>query len=353
MALITPGVSPFPWLERPALELTRMRERMPNAILLYGAPGTGLYELALAFAKSMFCLDPGPGGEPCGHCRGCELTRAGTHPDFRQVLSEFMCARKDVPYSSAENERPDAKKKLSREIRIHQLRALSEFLALNANQGGRRIVLVYPADKVRAEAAASLLKSMEEPPEGLTWLLVAEKLDDVLPTIRSRSRLVRAPMPSREEALAYLKARRVKRAETELAFAGGAPLAAADASDDERLPAKTEAAALEILHAGPAATPDAIVRSAVPDLAVPAFSLLLLRWAHDLVLAVSGLPPRYFPDEAECLAGLARRTMIEKVLAFADWTAAVRQAADHPLNARLVWEQTFLRYVAAFPSGRR
>ena len=100
--------------------------------------------------------------------------------------------RYDVAYEPAENERSDAKKKLSREIRIHQIRVLGDFLSLNANQGGRRVVLVHPADKLRAEAAASLLKSMEEPPEGLIWVLTAEKLDDVLPTIRSRSRLSRS-----------------------------------------------------------------------------------------------------------------------------------------------------------------
>ena len=196
------ALAPYPWLEEPAQTLLAMRDRMPNAVLLYGAPGAGLYELALAFSKSLFCLSPHSDGTPCGHCTGCRLAQAGTHPDFKQVLSEAQCARYDVAYEPAENERSDAKKKLSREIRIHQIRVLGDFLSLNANQGGRRVVLVHPADKLRAEAAASLLKSMEEPPEGLIWVLTAEKLDDVLPTIRSRSRLVRVPMPDHEAALA-------------------------------------------------------------------------------------------------------------------------------------------------------
>ena len=81
-------------------------------------------------------------------------------------------------------------------------------------------MLVHPADKLRAEAAASLLKSMEEPPEGLIWVLTAEKLDDVLPTIRSRSRLVRVPMPDHEAALAFLKSKKLKKPEEALAMAG-------------------------------------------------------------------------------------------------------------------------------------
>ena len=103
---------PYSWLEKPAEALNAMRDRMPNAILLYGAPGTGLYELGLAFSKSLFCEHPAADGTPCGKCRGCQLTHAGTHPDFRQVLSEFMCAEWDVPYTAADNERPEAKKKL-------------------------------------------------------------------------------------------------------------------------------------------------------------------------------------------------------------------------------------------------
>lgn len=342
------ALAPYAWLEAPAAELARMRERMPNAVLLYGAPGTGLYELALNFAKSLFCSSPAPDGSPCGRCRGCELTRAGTHPDFKQVLSEFMCAAWDVPYTAAENERPETKKKLSREIRIHQIRMLSDFLALNANQGGRRIVLVYPADKVRAEAAASLLKSMEEPPEDLTWILVAEKLDDVLPTIRSRSRLVRAPAPTKEEALEFLKAKRVKNPEAELAFAGGAPLAALEANDDERLSKKTETAALDLLRAGPALRPDDVVRTMAADLTVPAFSLLLLRWAHDLMRAALGLEPRYFVNDGETLSRLAARTTPKAAAEFAAQAAQVRRSADHPLNSRQVWEQTYFRYQKIF-----
>lgn len=343
------ALAPYSWLEAPAQELLAMRDRMPNAILLHGASGIGLYDLALAFAHSVMCSNPGPNGEPCGHCRGCELMQAGTHPDFRQVLSEFMCAQKEVPYEPAENERADStKKRLSREVRIHQLRALSEVLSLNANQGGRRLILVYPADKVRAEAAASLLKSMEEPPEGLTWLLVAEKLDDVLPTIRSRSRLVRAPMPTFEEGLEFLKKRRVKNPEKALAFAGGAPIAALEALDDERLPAKTETTVLEMLRQGGHLTADTIVRSMPTDLSIPAFSLLILRWAHDLVRATSGLEPRYLPDEAGALAALAKTTDPRHAIGFADWAEAVRSAADHPLNGRQVWEQTLLRHRNSF-----
>lgn len=58
------ALAPYPWLEEPAQTLLAMRDRMPNAVLLYGAPGAGLYELALAFSKSLFCLSPHSDGTP-------------------------------------------------------------------------------------------------------------------------------------------------------------------------------------------------------------------------------------------------------------------------------------------------
>ena len=68
---------PYPWLKPAAAALSRQRATLPNAMLLYGPRGAGGFELAYEFAKSLLCHHPGPEGEPCGHCRGCELTRAG------------------------------------------------------------------------------------------------------------------------------------------------------------------------------------------------------------------------------------------------------------------------------------
>ena len=74
------------------------------------------------FPSRSFVFRPIRTAPPAGTAPAAGWRTAGTHPDFKQVLSEAQCARYDVAYEPAENERSDAKKKLSREIRIHQIR---------------------------------------------------------------------------------------------------------------------------------------------------------------------------------------------------------------------------------------
>ena len=343
------ALAPYPWLEEPAQTLLAMRDRMPNAVLLSTVPRVrGSMSSHSRFPSRSFVFRPIRTAPPAGTAPAAGWRRPAPIRTlsrcFRKLSAHAMTWRSEP----AENERSDAKKKLSREIRIHQIRVLGDFLSLNANQGGRRVVLVHPADKLRAEAAASLLKSMEEPPEGLIWVLTAEKLDDVLPTIRSRSRLVRVPMPDHEAALAFLKSKKLKKPEEALAMAGGSPLAALEPSADDRLSAKTENAVLEFLRAGPELSVDALVRLYAPDLTLPAFSLLVSRWAHDLMRSALGLQPRYFIDENAAIERLASHTDAKRAAGFCTQALSCRRAADHTLNPKQTVESVLLRYKQIF-----
>ena len=144
------ALTQYPWLEEAAARLDAMRERLPNAILIHGMPGVGTFELARWFAERLLCESPKADGSPCGKCPGCRMMHANGHPDCRIVVSEFLANALDLPYTPPETS--SSSKKLSREIRIHQFRALTDFLTMASSRGGRRCVLVYPADMVRAEA---------------------------------------------------------------------------------------------------------------------------------------------------------------------------------------------------------
>ncbi len=337
----------YPWQTELAWELVAMRPTMPNGLLIYGQRGTGLFDLVHGFAKSLLCEAPETDGTPCGHCKGCAMTAAGTHPDLKYVVSEAEALPRGIPFEPPENAAPD-RKNLYREILIHQTRPLGEFLTLKSHEGGRRVVLVYPADQIRAEAAASILKSLEEPPENTTFLLVADEIDNVLATIRSRCRLLRAPMPSRETALAWLASQNVENAEQKLTEAGGRPLEVFETDERRSLAPEVRERILAVLSAGPDAAISQAIAAVPRDIALPAAAMLLSRWAYDMAGALSGVAPRYFPERSAAIGALSHRTSPAALFAWINSVRDVRRVEDHPINGKVVVEQLLLSYLRAF-----
>ncbi len=340
-------VAPYPWCQEAADALSQMTNELPNAILLHGAAGSGGFDLAKAFAQSLLCETPLMDGAPCGECPGCRLLAAGTHPDLRIVVSEYIAALYDLPYTPAENESTE-KKKLSRELRIHQFRALSEFTVTSPHRGGRRIVLVYPADMIRAEAAASLLKTLEEPTPGLHFILVADDIDGVLPTIRSRSRLLRLKRPSRDEALAWLKARQVKNAEEALALAGGSPLAVVEERDGEVLSQKAQSALLNALFKGKKLGVSDVLALYSAEMTAPAVAGFLSRFAYDLIRVKAGVAPYYFIKDRVEMVDLVTGVPDERLFAWQERVAEMCRSQEHPLSQQQVFEAIFISYMELF-----
>ena len=158
-------------LEGVRRELRRARSsgRIHGADAFCGELGTGKREIALWFARLLLCRSTQE--DPCGSCRSCRIlaTEAAdpVHPDLQIV-------------------RPDGAF-----IRVEQIRMLQRGLSLVSNERGHRVVLIFEADRLRVEAANALLKTLEEPPDATTLVLVAERSNALLSTVRSRTTLVR------------------------------------------------------------------------------------------------------------------------------------------------------------------
>lgn len=166
---------------RSELRLARTRDKVHGAYLFEGGPGTGARELAIWFARLLLCR--ASEDDPCGTCRDCRLALSSaeedsvrpTHPDCKWV-------------------EPDGAF-----VKVDQVRELQRELSLVANEGGRRVGLIMGADLLRTEAANALLKTLEEPPGDTTLILVADAVQALPPTLRSRTTHVRvARMPERE-----------------------------------------------------------------------------------------------------------------------------------------------------------
>ncbi len=347
------SLTPLPWQRTVWSRLAAWRARLPHALLLHGVRGVGKRHLMKAFAQLLLCESP-VGDTPCGRCLGCQLMAADNHPDLRWLTPAAQMPDRDDA-SNGEDlqiDRNEAKQsnasKPSREILIDQVRKTGESLSLTPHRGGRRVVLLFPAETLNAAAANALLKVLEEPPPGAVFLAVSDQLDAVLPTIVSRCVLLRAPVPSRAEALAWLRSFGIDHAEQRLAEAGGVPVGIADdVGTGHALDPPLQEALLKLLSRGAALTAAQIVSAIPKDIAVAPAIRLLQRWGWDLLAERLAGRVRYYPQHQRQFALLVQSVEPSRVVDWAAGLAQMQAVSDHPLNARLVVESALLGYAEA------
>ena len=165
--------------QRPVVESLRAAasgQGMTHAWLFTGPPGSGRSNAALALAAALQC----EARTGCAECHSCRTVRAGSHADVTVIRTE----------------------KLS--IGVDEVRGLVRRSAL-APAGDRwQVLVVEDSDRLTDQACNALLKAIEEPTPRTVWLLCAPTVDDVLPTIRSRCRLVTLTTPTATEVAAFL-----------------------------------------------------------------------------------------------------------------------------------------------------
>ena len=178
-----------------ALRSALSRGALHHAYLFAGPEGVGKGTAARLLAQAGNCdraVRDGvaPAVDPCGQCGPCRKIAHGTHPDVIALAQERVMAK-------AGRWEPKGGRTPSKDIVVDQVRDLVDHrLSLRRFEGRRRFVLIDPADAMNAQAQNALLKTLEEPPEDTTLVLVASRPDALLPTIRSRcARLSFAPLP--------------------------------------------------------------------------------------------------------------------------------------------------------------
>ena len=328
-------MTPFPWHQAHLERLLADRTRMPHALLVQGRRGIGKVEFARALANALLCESP-RGSLSCGACPGCRWFEQGNHPDFREVIPEIA---EEDDEGEADVPKADAKKSLV--IKVDQIRAQADFIALSTHRAGFRVLIIRPAEALHPAAANALLKTLEEPPPGTVIVLVSDQPMRLLPTIRSRCRVLALPMPSRAEALKWLQAEHVDDAATALAVAGGAPLLARDlaAPEESTLRRKVINELARPSGAEPLTFAERIDRAAL-DRTI----YWMQTWVHDLMRLRAGSGVRHHTDFASAALAKARAADPDALFDLERELRAARRLAAHPLNARLVAEHLLMTY---------
>src|SRR2546422_1757859 len=190
------------------------RHHLPQAVILAGLSGSGKYTLALMLTKAMNCLSPSTtDGLPdfCGKCSNC--VRITQSEDLEARFAEAVEAREALREAERKETRlfvqthpdvliipPDPPQMM---IKVDQVRRVIESIYFRPAEAKER-VFIFTSSAFMKEAANSLLKVLEEPPEFATIFLLTENPGELLPTLHSRSMTVSLAALSAEQIESYL-----------------------------------------------------------------------------------------------------------------------------------------------------
>lgn len=328
---------PPPWIRD---QVRSLLARRGHAWLLHGPSGLGQYLLALELARAWLCEQPTQDGA-CGQCSSCHGVDVRTHADLCVLMPETDLLERQWPLGEkAQGEIDDKKRKPSKEIRIEAMREAVDFAQRTSSAGRGKVVLVVPADRMNTVTANALLKTLEEPPGEVRFVLASDQAHLLPPTVRSRCQSHAMVWPQPAVARVWLESRGLAapHALALLRAAGGRP-------ED----------ALHMAHAGR----DPGAWAQLPRAMQRGDATLMQQWSprevldalhklcHDLHLACLGMPPRYF--EAQDLPAV--HLDLARLGAWGRELAAARRTAEHPFNPGLLLEAQVSRAKNILNSG--
>ncbi len=323
---------PFFWHQEPweALITARNNDRLPHALLLVGGSGLGKWQFAQQFAHSLLCQSPTQSGYPCGHCQSCHLFNAGTHSDLQIVV-------------------PDPGSK-SGDIRIDDIRQMSNKEALTAQAGGYKVILICPAERMTTAAANSLLKTLEEPTAQTRIILVSSQPHRLPATIRSRCQQIRFTAPEKGPATEWLQQQGITTdAETLLGLSGGSPLAALTLSRPEIMQERSQQLS-EFLALAKGQVDLTMIAARWAKLDQTRTLIWFSGWLIDIIrLQATGRAVQLFnPDQRDILHTVGKRLKSKPLHQLLEAVHEARRLVDSTLNPQLVLEDLLIRWSNCF-----
>lgn len=309
------------------------RSQQAHAYLLHGPKGSGKRALAEHFAAFLLCRSP-VAQQPCGQCAACKLYAADTHPDLLRLEPEEE----------------------GKGILIASVRDLVGRILQTSQQGGRKVIIVEPAEAMTTGSANALLKSLEEPTGSTIFLLISHQFSFLLPTIKSRCVLQVCPLPNTQESIEWLQQQQselsAEQCQTLLALASGSPLNAQKlfGSDVLAIREQVVSGVKQLFKQQSSPSDLAVAWAKMPQELIfdwfCQWAQLLLRYKITEDDTELGLP-----DMSVVLKHVAPRAPLTALLETQDWLLEHRQKVLRrvPLRADLLLEGLLVRWQMLLP----
>jgi DNA polymerase-3 subunit delta' len=199
--------------------------RIPHALMLLGEGGYGTFPLALAYAQFILCEERA-GGDSCGKCPSCHKAAKLAHPDLHFVYP--VATTKSVSRHPVSDEFSDewrtfvsgdpyiipaawydfiGMENKQGVINVYESAAILRKLSFQSFESEYKVMVIWQPEKMNRPCANKLLKILEEPPSKTVFIMVAEKTDSILPTVLSRTQLLKVPAIDRTDLCDYLEGR--------------------------------------------------------------------------------------------------------------------------------------------------
>jgi len=317
------GTAVAPWI---AAQATQLLAQRGHAWLLAGPSGLGQYSLALELVRAWLCDHPTAQGA-CGTCGSCHAIDVHTHADLCVLMPETVMLELGWPLSEkAQSDIDDKKRKASKEIRVDAMRDAVEFSQRTSARGRGKAVLVFPAERMNNVTANALLKTLEEPPGDVKFVLASDAAHQLLPTIRSRCLGHSMVWPDVTSSLKWIEGQGIPPAQAGvmLRAAGGRPEDALLFSQSGR-----DAQAWVKLPKAMARGDVSVLKDWSPAQTVDALHKL----CHDVLAVKTGASPRFF-EAADLPAGGS----LAALTAWARALATTTRTVEHPFNGGLMLE---------------
>jgi DNA polymerase III subunit delta' len=173
-------------------------DKMPHAYIFAGVEGVGKFKTAREWAKMLLCKNPVAEdgfADSCGSCQSCLMFEAGSHPDFNLIYKELREFTRD---GKGKPPPVDLPIDVVREFVV-------EKVSIKPTLSQRKVYVINEAERLNEESQNCLLKVLEEPPDYCTIILLCTRMERLLPTTKSRCRMIRFSRIDQQRIIDRLK----------------------------------------------------------------------------------------------------------------------------------------------------